>query len=182
MSVMSPPQTRSIPEPPLFEVVNGQVVESAPMGAFETSIATILTGRLLAYVEQHQTGRVLAETLFSLQRDEKLKRRPDVAYVSYDRWPKSRRVPSIEGWDVVPDLAVEIVSPSNTANEILVKNGEYFDAGVRLIWVVYPEQERIFAFSSATEVKILTTNDTLEGGEVLPGLALSIASLFADAA
>lgn len=83
-------------------------------------------------------------------------------------------MPSRSAWNVVPDLAIEVVSPSNTSIEVLEKLEEYAAAGVRL---VYPVQELIHIWS-ADRGSILRRGDTLDGGEILPGFRLALADLF----
>ena len=78
----------------------------------------------------------------------------------------------------MPDLAVEIVSPTNLAEEIDRTITEYFQAGVRLVWVFYPDSGRVYVYQSPTHVGILERDDTLDGGEVLPGFRLPIAGLY----
>lgn len=179
MTVLSPPLSRVSPESALYEVVDGQIVELPPMSASATVLASLLCWSLLSHVRSRGLGRAATETLFVLRSGSR-KRRPDVAYVSYDRWPKSRPCPNDEGWEVVPDLAVEVVSPTNTAEEILAKNREYFEAGVRLIWVIYPAEEQIYVYRSPVDVVVLTRKDHLDGGDVLPGYRLPVATLFED--
>jgi Uma2 family endonuclease len=103
-----------------------------------------------------------------------------VGFVSYERWPRSTPVPADEGWPVVPDLAVEVVSPSNSAFEIKRKIREYFAAGVRLVWVVYPDETHVECYDSPTSVRILDRSQTIDGGDVLPGFQLALTDLFED--
>ena len=145
------------------------------MGVYEAWLANLILGRMLP--ASRGVGRVMMETLFRLGADGN-KRRPDVAFVSFDRWAKSRRVPSGEAWDVVPDLAIEVVSPSNKASEIVRKKGEYFRAGVVAVWVIYPEQQEIHVWDVAVSCRVLEIGDDLEGGAVLPGFRLSVTELF----
>ena len=105
-------------------------------------------------------------------------RRPDVAVVSYKRWPRTRRVPSTEAWEVTPDLAVEVASPSNTAEKVLKKVREYFRAGVRLVWVIFPEPAEVHVHNSPKSVQILDLTDVLRGDPVLPGFRLPLSKLF----
>jgi Uma2 family endonuclease len=121
---------------------------------------------------------VISETLFVLDRDADLKRRPDVAFVSRTRWPG--RPQQTEAWDVIPDLAVEVVSPTNTADEVLEKIDEYFRFGVRLVWVIYCEPLQVYVYRSAKDVRVLRPGDDLEGGDVLPGFRLPIDTLAED--
>jgi Uma2 family endonuclease len=163
---------------PLYEVVGGQIKEVPPMGAHENTMATDLAYFLLAHVKPNKLGRVAVETLFVLDKEKNLKRRPDVAFVSYARWPRSRRVPRTDAWDVVPELAVEIVSTSNSADEIVDKISEYFKAGCQRVWVIYPTQEQIYVYRSPTQNTILAMSDELDGESILPGFRLPLACLF----
>lgn len=161
----------------LYEVVGGRRVEKPDIGAYEGLTATVLSARLLLHAVEAGMGRVFTEVIFLIDPATGLGRRPDVALVSYDRWPRSSRVPSRSAWNVVPDLAIEVVSPSNTSIEVLEKLEEYAAAGVRLVWLVYPVQELIHIWS-ADRGSILRRGDTLDGGEILPGFRLALADLF----
>ena len=96
------------------------------------------------------------------------------------RWPFRRRVPDVPVWDMVPDLAIEVVSPTNTADEVQDKHLEYFRAGVRQVWVIYPRQREAYIYTSPTQVRILTGDQELDGGDILPGFRLPLAELFED--
>ncbi len=164
----------------LYEVVGGKRVELPPLGAFETSLAGKLMLKLGVHAEAQHLGRVVPEMLFLLDHEADLQRRPDVAFVSFDRWPRNRRVPRTAAWDVVPDLAVEVVSPTNTANEVTGKVRDYFAAGVRLVWVVLPELEQVYVYSSLTAIELVPRTGHLDGGAVLPGLRLPLTAVFED--
>ncbi len=172
------PDTSVVEPDTLYEVVNGERVEFPPMGAFENWVASVLWGFLKDYTKAHRLGRVNAEMLFLLDAASDLQRRPDLAFVSYERWPRNRPVARTSAWEVVPDLAVEVVSPTNGANEILDKILDYFRTGVRLVWVVYPVPELIHVYESPTSVRILQRGDTLDGGAVVPGFQLPLATWF----
>ena len=160
-----------------YEVVNGVRVEREPMGAFETVLASWLCYLLNSFAVGRKLGLAVSEVLFVLNAQQNLKRRPDVAFVSYARWPTPVMAREA-AWNVVPDLAVEVVSPSNLAEEIDSKITDYFQAGVRLVWVFYPDSGRVYVYQSPTQVSILERTDTLDGGEVLPGLQLPMAQLY----
>ena len=128
--------------------------------------------------DENRLGRVVSETLFLLDASRGLKRRPDLAFVSVERWPRGRRVPRAECWEVVPDLAVEFVSLTNSADQVLEKVEEYFRSSVRLVWVVYPSTNKVYVYDSPTSVRILQVGDDLDGGTVLPGFRLALAELF----
>ncbi len=155
-----------------YEVVDGQIVENPPMGAQGIDPCFVPSG--LDGPVRHDRlglGRVVTETLFLLDRSRKLKRRPDLAFVSANRWSLKRAVPDTESWDVVPDLAVEVISKTNSANAVARKIEEYFQAGVSLVWVIYPATSKIYVYDSPTRVRILQLGDELDGGESSPGSA-----------
>jgi Uma2 family endonuclease len=87
-------------------------------------------------------------------------------------------VPETETWDVVPDLTVEVISESNSANAVARKIDEYFGANVRKVWVVYPSTNKIYVYDSATRVRILQLGDELDGEDVIPGFHVSLSTLF----
>jgi Uma2 family endonuclease len=118
------------------------------------------------------------EMLFRIDAAANLQRRPDVAFVSYERWPRSRRVPEDAAWDVVPELAIEVVSPTNLAEDLLAKVGEYLRVGVRQVWVIYPAAAQVHVHESPTHIRVLGRGDELDGGPLLPGFRLPLAELF----
>jgi Uma2 family endonuclease len=160
-----------------YEVVDGVRVEREPMGAFETVLASWLCHVINSFAAGKKLGLAVNEVLFVLNAARALHRRPDVAFVSYARWPTSV-VAREAAWNVVPDLAIEIVSPMNLAEEIDRKITDYFQSGVRLVWVFYPHSGRVYVYQSPTHVSILERTDTLDGGEVLPGFRLPITALY----
>lgn len=162
----------------LYEVVDGVVVEKPAMGAYEIEIASILQDMLGPFARSQRLGRVVSEMLFRLDVERKRDRRPDVAFVSHQRWPIERRAPRTAAWEVVPDLAIEVLSPNNKTVDDAAKLEEYFQAGVRAVWLVFPEAGKVYVYTSTTSVTILPRESTLEGGEVLPGFRLALAELF----
>ena len=167
----------------LYEVVDGEYVEPTPMGLYECHISVLLLEAILAnFSKSGRTGWVIPEALFKLFTKPKRQRRPDLAYVSYQRWPRDRPFPRTAEWDVIPDLAVEVVSPGNTAIEIFVKLDDYFRAGVRRVWVIYPQQGFVQDFRAVDRLEVLRREDTLEGGDILPGFEIKLADLFGDEA
>ncbi len=167
-------------EEPLYEIIDGRRVEKPPMGTFQIIVAAILDQQLGAFARTGRLGRVVPEMLFRINPAGSPMRRPDIAFVSFDRWPRDRKVNSDNGWDVVPDLAIEVVSPSNTADEVLGKVREYFQAGVRRVWVVYPSERQVYVYASPTRNSILGEGDELAGEDILPGFRLPLVELFED--
>jgi Uma2 family endonuclease len=167
----------TVPSDMLYEVVDGEIREKI-VGAEEIEIATLLSGFLFNFLCQRKLGRVLTEMMFRINVAKDLQRRPDVAFVSHSRWPANRRAPRVSVWDLVPDLAIEVVSPSNSASDVHRKIHEYFDAGVSKVWVVYPEQKNIYIYASPTKIQVLQLGDELDGGDLLPGFKLPLSALF----
>lgn len=163
----------------LYEIIDGERRELEPMGAYMTLLAFELAARLRDFVNSHQLGIVITEMLFRFQRDPDRGRRPDVAFVSRERCRQSP-LPKEGDWDVVPDLAVEVVSPTNDATELEEKLVEYFRFGVRQVWVLHPEHRRLYVHESLRKVSVLNEDDSISGGELLPGLSLPLAELFAS--
>jgi Uma2 family endonuclease len=165
----------------LYEVVDGKRIRRLPMSAYSATIASRLVRKLGMFTDERGLGETVGEVLFRLPllADLFRNRRPDVAYVSFGRWPSGRAMPLKDNaWDVVPNLAVEVISTHDLAEESLLKIGEYFQAGVQLVWVVYPQQRLVYVYETPTRVRILATDDTLDGGAVLPGFQMRVDSLF----
>jgi Uma2 family endonuclease len=180
--LVSEPETiLAVQDEPLYEVVNGQRVDLPPMSAYATWLASRLHGRLWPYAEDKGLGTSVTEMLFVLDAEHNLRRRPDVAFVSTARWPLDRALPETGDWDVVPDLAVEVISPNDIFKDVLAKVREYFHYGVQVVWVIAPEERQVYVYDAPTHVRILTGQDELTGGEVVPGFRLSLGHLFQQA-
>jgi Uma2 family endonuclease len=164
----------------LYEVVAGQVREKPLMGAYEVEIACLIMSLMDQIARVSGLGRVVSEMLFRIDLERGLERRPDVAFVSKERWPIGRRAPRMAAWDVVPDLAVEVISPSNRSLDDVQKIAEYFRAGALRVWIVYPNVAQVYVYDSPTSVRILARGDVLDAGPLLPGFQLPLATLFDD--
>jgi Uma2 family endonuclease len=173
-----PPSAGRSDESDHYEVVNGQRVEIPRMGSHESNLANDLAFFLNQFARLNQLGRAVVEVLFRIDMATNLQRKPDVAYVSYQRWPRGRKAAPKDAWNVVPDLAVEVVSDSNSANEIQAKIQDYFRCGVRLVWVIYPVQEQIYVYESPTRIDVRLKEHVLDAGQVIPGFQLPLAELF----
>lgn len=165
-------------EEPLYEVVNGQKVELRPMSIYAAWIASRLQSRIGPFAETHGLGTVVTEGLFILDPIVDLRRRPDVAFVSAEKWPLDRPLPETGDWELVPDLAVEVVSPNDAFQDVLAKMREYFRQGVKQVWILLPVDREIYVYDSPKDLHILTASDELDGGALLPGLRLPVGSLF----
>ena len=164
-------------EPSRLELVRGQVVREPPAGFEHGSIAGLITLCLGTFVRQHALGKVVTgEPGFVLFDDPPTVRAPDVAFVARDRLPADPR-----GFArLAPDLAVEIVSPSNTLCEIQDKVFDYLDAGTKVVWVVEPHGRTVTVYRSRDEIRIVTSDQEIDGGEILPGFRAPVSEFFAD--
>lgn len=172
---------RAGPLPEFFEIIDGEVVEMPPMGANEILLANVIGHALHAAGLSQGVGQAVAEMLFDLRPSFDRNRRPDVAFVTFDRWPVRKRIPRGNAWPVVPDLAVEVVSRHDEALELIEKIHEYFAAGVRLAWVVFPTVEQVYVYESTSSIRVLSRGQDLDGGAVLPGFRLALDELFGPA-
>lgn len=159
----------------LCELIDGVIVEKA-MGYPESRIAFILGILLEEFAVQHRLGfTVGADALTRMKPG--LLRIPDLSFV---RWEKvgGDEVPTDPIGPVAPDLAVEVVSAGNPRTEIERKKNEYFDAGVELVWIVYPRSQTVTVWTAPHHSTELSQNDDLTGGDVLPGFSVNIGALF----
>jgi len=160
-----------------YEVIDGRIVELPPMGAQEVHLANLLALSLWQSMPDPKPGVVFVEMLFRLVAKPRRDRKPDVAYVPYDRFP-DRIVPAVEAWAVIPPLAVEIVSKTNSASEIRAKIDDYLKYGVSLVWVIYPGLRKVEVWDGPNSVSILTEESTLDGAAILPNFRLPLSVLF----
>ena len=161
----------------LCELVDGALVEKST-GYRESLLAVALAASLREFVVARNLGLVTgADGLVSLISG--LVRIPDVAFVSWNRLPE-RQVPTDPIPHVAPDLAVEVLSKGNTAEEMERKRREYFQAGVRLVWMVDVDARTVGVFTSPERSRTVNEDQILDGGDVLPGFTLSLRELFAE--
>jgi len=159
-----------------FELIDGHPVEKAmPTERHSRCLLQILLA-LATYEKQHG-GRVNTETRYRPADDLTNDRIPDASWVS-----DARKQAIVESGPVVglPDLCVEIKSPTDGYDQMRVKAAYYLAHGVRLVWLIYPEKQIVEVSSAATGTDLLTAGDTLTGGDVLPGFALAVSAIFAD--
>lgn len=161
----------------LCELVDGTLVEK-PMGYKESIIAGALLSFLRAFVMPRNLGLVSGEAgmmrIFAA-----LVRIPDVAFISWARLPDGK-VPSDPVPLLAPDLAVEVLSASNTVREMERKRREYFAAGVRLVWMIDIEARTVDVYTAPEGPVTLAETQVLDGGDVLTGFTLALRELFAE--
>ncbi len=150
------------------------------MGWYESRLALILGHFIETFLDAHDLGMVLGTDGPFRLRIGRL-RMPDVSFLSWDHFP-GRVLPEDPVLRIAPDLAVEILSKSNTRREMQRKLEEYFAAGTRLVWYVDPPKQSARVFTAVDQVRELTLDDEFDGGDVLPGFRLSLRQLFDRAA
>ncbi len=161
----------------LCELVDAALVEK-PLGFSESEIAVLIATALVNFVRPRKMGIVTgADGAFQLA--DGLIRIPDVAFASRNRFPGRKR-PRVAIPRLAPDLAVEVLSKSNTSAEMRRKVGEYFAAGVRLVWIVDPKKRTARVDTAVDQSVLLDEHQSLDGGDVLPGFRLALKDLFDD--
>jgi Uma2 family endonuclease len=157
-----------------YEVVDGELVVMSPAGMRHEGIVMEVGATLRGFVNQHRLGRVFAPDLLYV-RPSGNKRGPDVSFIAAHRLaelPPDTVFPAF-----APDLAVEVLSPSDRPRRVLDKVGEYLEAGVRLVWVIDPVKRQAAVYRTATEVRYVDAGGVLDGEDVLPGFRCPLADL-----
>ena len=159
------------------ELIDGVLVEKTA-GYPESALAASLISYLIEFVRPDKLGIVTGEagTLRVLPGQVRI---PDVCFISRDRFPGGK-VSDAPIPGLVPDLAVEVLSPGNTAGELARKLRDYFTAGVRLVWYIDPRSRTAEVYTALDEGQTLTEAGVLDGGDVLPGFRLPLQKLFAE--
>jgi Uma2 family endonuclease len=160
----------------LYELVDGVLVEKV-MGYLESTLTCDLIKLLGLFLDQHDLG-FLAGADGAVRLMPRLVRIPDISFVSWAQLPTRER-PSDPLPELAPDLAVEVLSKGNTRREMRRKLKEYFLSGVRVVWFVDPAKRTVQVFTAPDQSRTLTEKDTLDSGDLLPGLALPVRKLFA---
>jgi Uma2 family endonuclease len=159
------------------ELVEGSLVEK-PIGYEEAELAMLIGTFLTNFVRRRRLGIVTgADGMVKLFTG--LVRIPDVAFASWDRFPNRKR-PKVPIPELAPDLVVEVLSKSNTKAEMTRKLGEYFAAGVRLVWMVDPRKRTVRVYTAVDQSVLIKEGQSLDGGAVLPGFVLPLNELFAN--
>jgi len=157
-----------------FELIAGRIVEKMVSRPRQSAIAMRLGGFMSVFVSQHKLGRVTGADGGYRVGDERYI--PDVAYISKARQPVQ---PDDAYNPLPPDLVVEVLSPSNTDDDMRIKIGNYIAVGT-VVWVLDPDRQRVEVYRPGQAVTVLGITATLDGGALLPGFAVALADLFAD--
>ena len=161
----------------LCELVDGTLVEKT-MGFRESTLALWIGTLLKNFVNSSKLGKVSgADGMYRLEPEQI--RIPDVAFISKQRYA-GKKLKLGAFWELGCDLAVEVISPSNTRREMERKLGDYFNAGVQQVWLVYPDSREIVVYTSPNESATRKGDDLLDGGALLPGFSVPVAKIFAE--
>jgi len=170
------PQEGRIPK--LYELVRGQLRTMSPASGLHGVYGADFLFYVTAFVKQSKLGFVTAAGtgyILAVDPERDTVRAPDVGFVAKDRLPQG--LPEKGYVPVAPDLAIEIVSPSESADDIEEKIQNYLQAGTRLILYFYPKTRTLHVITASGTIR-LNENDTLDGGDVLPGFSLPLKLLF----
>lgn len=159
----------------LCELIDGTLVEK-DMGQYESRLAIVLAYFIETYLDTHDLGVCFGEAAM-LRIVPGRVRLPDVSFVSWDKLP-NHELPAEPIADLVPDLAVEVLSASNTRREMENKRREYFQGGARLVWEIDPSTRTARMYTSPDQFQEVDLNGSLIGGDVLPGFTLPLSQLF----
>lgn len=168
----------ALPEDGRYELVNGELVSMGNSGMEHGEIGSFLGGSLSFYVRSNKLGVSCdSSTAFTMKTGNR--RSPDVSFIAKERLQGVKRLPKgyFQG---SPDLAVEILSPSNTVEEIHDKIVEYFENGTRLLWVIHPDEQYVLVYHAPSPDVFLKVGNRLDGEDIVPGFSLAIAELFAE--
>ena len=160
------------------ELVSGELTTMTPTG-LEHGVVIMRLGELLSpFVRQHGLGVLSGgDPGFVLARDPDTVRAPDLAFIRKERLATNPVGPTF--WSGAPDLAVEVMSPNDTVHKVDEKAKVWLKAGVEMVWVVNPAWCTVTVYRSARDIKTLTEDNDLDGGDVLPGFRCRVADLFA---
>ncbi len=158
------------------ELVRGRLFVREPAGLEHGDLAAQLLITIGSFVRKEKLGRALAaETGFTLERNPDTVRGPDVAFVRASRWPSE---PVIGYAEMAPDLAVEVLSPSESRVRSVRKVASWLAAGTELVWVVDPKAKEVRVHRADGTVSALSRNDVIDGEAVLPGFRLPVSEVF----
>ena len=165
-------------EKPVCELVDGVFVDLA-MGYYESRLAAVLIFFIESWLTDHRLGYCNGEGA-PVRLERGLVRLPDVSFTSWDRVPDGQ-VPQTPICEIVPNLAVEILSAGNTLAEMERKRHEYFEASVEQVWIVHPSKRTVEVWSSPKDCHILDETEVLTAGTLLPGFQLKLTDWFGRA-
>lgn len=168
----------SFPDDGMKYELQAGILVSEPLPGTRHGRVTVQAAALLnAHVRRHSLGVVLGgDAGFILSRAPDTVRGPDVAFIARERFAGYEKL--VGAFPGAPDLAVEVLSPSNTRSGIHAKVGDYLAAGTRCVWVLDPQLEVVVVYRSLLNPSTLTEADVLDGEDVVPGFRVEVSALF----
>lgn len=155
-----------------YEYVKGVLIPMPPTSGEHGEISSNVQWYLYSHVRENQLGRVYtSDTGFRIGERVLM---PDIAFVSSVRLPDDRR----KVFSIPPDMAVEVVSPTDIQYRVVEKALAYLNAGTRLVWVIEPVGKTVTVYRSQTDIKTFTIDDTLSGEDVVEDFSCQVAELF----
>lgn len=173
--IITAQQLFEMPEHEHFELVQGELVPMSPPGFDHGCIVLDIAAALREFAYSRKLGLVAVEAGFCVSHDPDTVRSPDVAFVRAERIPSGGVRAFFQG---VPDLAVEVISPSDRASEVISKAQEWLQSGCIAVWVIDPETKTVSVYSNRPQTLFLSAKDTLTCEELLPGFRLLLAHVF----
>ena len=160
-----------------YELVRGELRKMPPSGHIHARIAGRVSSKLGHFAESRNLGEVyVADPGFVLRRDHV--RAPDAAFIRAGRVTDTGDLPGF--WPGAPDLAVEVISPRDTYSDVAEKALDWLEAGTRMVLVVDPRCQTVTVYQSASNISVLTEDDTIDGADVVPGWKLPVREIFSS--
>lgn len=157
-----------------LELINGEIVEKMPT-QLHAFIVHMLSGFLFVFLQNNPIGYALVEARYSLPDDDENDRIPDLSFISKEKGSLIETGPA----PYMPDLAIEVQSPGQSDRLMTDKATYYLAHGSRMVWLVYPDK-RLLEVLTLDDRQLLAENDTVEGGDVLPGFSLPVKDIFPE--
>ena len=159
------------------ELIRGALYETTSAGVNHGKIVINLASELGAFVKPRRLGSLMAsDTGIILERNPDTVREPDIAFISAAKMPLGMDIPGYS--EAVPDLVVEIASPNDSRREVNAKVQMWLSYGVRLVWAIYPATRTVESHPQHGAPTLLTADDALDGGDVLPGFTCKLSDIF----
>jgi Uma2 family endonuclease len=156
-----------------YEIVNGAPEVKEMPGARHSGVSTRLARRLGNFVEAQQLGEIYQEATFQIGKQERI---PDLAFLSSERLPPEGE-PETK-WLIVPDLAIEVISPNDLYDKVHAKALEYLAAGVKEVWLISPEHHHVILYRSVANIMAIPEEGELVSEDLLPGFRCPLREIF----
>lgn len=153
-----------------YEWNDGELIKFTGMNKKQVYIYEVLN-RLFCQKSYWETGTLVAE--YDVELSGIQMRRPDIAYLTKEQVAQTRN-----GIDEVPEFVIEIISDNDNINKVETKIGEYFKAGVQVVWLIFPDSQSVHVYTSRQTVKICLEKDICSASPVLPDFEISVADIF----